>query len=193
MPAGVHCGVLFRVKGAARSLHTLGFSSAFPKREAPSAAPSHDGLTTTPSSARSCSTTTSLRQATGCVSPDRMASRADRFWLCSTRPGHFGPDEHTRRPRQRLSSCSTTAQLETSDRLCLPDHLASHAERSSLCSPKPDHFGPVCAQPFGSLRHFAQKVGSSRLDSHLESQQHSVGGPGARRDSSHTIRPHLRD
>ena len=52
--------------------------------------------------------TTSLRQTTGCVSPDRLASRAEPSSLCSTKPDHFGRDEHTRRPRHpRISAWAT--------------------------------------------------------------------------------------
>ena len=39
----------------------------------------------------SCSTTTKLRQTTGCVSPDRLASRVNCFSLTLCQPGHFVP------------------------------------------------------------------------------------------------------
>ena len=109
----------FSCKGrCTESQHTGLRQCAFPKGEAPSAAPSHDGLTTSPSPVRFESgsralalfllDTTSLRQTTGCVSPDRLASRAEPSSLCSTKPDHFGRDEHTRRPRHpRMSAWAT--------------------------------------------------------------------------------------
>ena len=101
--------VLFCAKSVARSLRTLGFPSAPSLRESP--APALDLTRRTHHYPRplcaakqdpetllsSCSTTNQLRQTTGCVSPDRLASRAECCSLCQ--PDYFGPDEDTRFPR----------------------------------------------------------------------------------------------
>ena len=67
----------------------------------------------------SCSTTTKLRQTTGCVSPDRLASRVDCLSLSLLHYsvvlslGHFRPDEHTRLLRHRAYQsrvCKKNAQ-----------------------------------------------------------------------------------
>ena len=111
MSAGVHCGVRFCVRGRCAEFPHIGlFQRAFPKGETPATvAPSHNGLTTTPPAVRydtsqdpeptlsSCSATTALRDTTSCVSPERLASRADcslsllhHSFVFSL--GHFGPE-----------------------------------------------------------------------------------------------------
>ena len=54
------------------------------------------------------------RQATGCVSPDRLVSRSETSSLCCTKPDHFGPNEHTRRPRHPRMSALATGSYDTS-------------------------------------------------------------------------------
>ena len=93
------CGVLFCARGVARSLHTGLSHSAFSKGETPPTASPH--TTDSPPPRPLCATsqdpqlllptTTQLRQRTGCVNSDRLASRVERSSLCQ--PDHFGPDE----------------------------------------------------------------------------------------------------
>ena len=133
--AGVHCGVLFRVRGAARSLNTLGFhQGAFRKGETPATASPH--TTDSPSPSPLCASRQhpeplalflldhNFTETSHLVSPDRLASRADPSWLCSTQLDHFRPGEHTQLLRHRTS-------LSRVSRLCA-QHLVSSRLDSHL-------------------------------------------------------------
>ena len=97
-----------------------------------------------------CSTTTKLRQTTGDVSPGCLASRADCFSLSLCQPDHFGPDEHTRRPRH--PKISARALLSTSCNIARAQHLVSsrldsHLESRLILRIKP----PLLARTSPSL------------------------------------------
>ena len=107
--------VLFCVRGAARSLNTLGFPSAPSLRER---------LRQLPLTRRTHHHTVrcALRQTTGCVNSDRWASRVERSSLCS--------GEHTRCPRTPRLFVAEAAGARASAPL---SPRVSRALRSAAC------------------------------------------------------------
>ena len=87
------------------------------------------------------------RQATGCVSPDRLVSCAEPSSLCSTKPDRFGPDEHTRRQRHPRMSARVLRSATSSRRTCL---VAPRLSRGLTTPLNSEGWPPPLSLPLGA-------------------------------------------